>query len=258
MDSVAATGLRMFARYAYPPNLLGYCGPPDHGTLLEYGSSGVVDQDLLELAQSFTGPWPYLTLIAAAAGIADPFDARVVEAYWIGNSLLDGIDVRTFGDELDTSFRGRAGARWDQLTEAIPHGIVPHHAFHVFGVYPWVGLLTESGRGEPLEILQGCRVRWGRVVETAGDTVVVRSRPLQWDGKRLDLGAPRLETAQRAAGGYELSEEPSTGDWVALHWDWVCGRLSDRQVTNLRHYSRLQLAITNDRVAHPGPALIIG
>jgi len=258
LDPNVVAGLRMFARYAYPPNLRGYCGPPDHGTLLEYGSSGVVDPDLLELARSFTGPWPYLTLIAASAGISDPFDERVVEAYWLGNSLLEGIDVSAFADKLDDSFRGRAGVRWSRLTEAIPHGIVPHHAFHVFGVYPWVGLLTESDRGEPLEILQGCRIRWGRVIETSGDTVVVRSRPLTWDGKRLDLDPPRLETAQRAAGGYALVSEPAAGDWVALHWDWVCGRLTGRQLANLRHYSRLQLEITNEKVEHPGPALIMG
>ena len=248
----------MFTRYAYPPNLRGYCGPPDHGMLLEYGSSGVVDPGLLELAKSFTGPWPYLTLIAAAAGISDPFDRRVVEAYWIGNSLLDGIDVSAFGDKLDDSFRGRAGSRWAQLTKAIPQGIVPHHAFHVFGVYPWVGLLTESERGEPLEILQGCRIRWGRVVESGGDTVVVRSRPLTWDGKVIGLGPPRLETAQRAVDGRALVEDLSPGDWVALHWDWVCDRLNARQLGNLRRYSRLQLDITNERVAHPGPALILG
>ncbi len=248
----------MFTRYAYPPNLRGYCGPPDHGMLLEYGSSGVVDPGLLELAKAFTGPWPYLTLIAAASGISDPFDQRVVEAYWIGNSLLEGIEVSAFGDKLDDSFRGRAGSRWAQLTEAIPHGIVPHHAFHVFSVYPWVGLLTESERGEPLEILQGCRIRWGRVVESAGDTVVVRSRPLTWDGKVIGLGPPRLETAQRVVDGRALVDDISPGDWVALHWDWVCDRLNARQLGNLRHYSRLQLDITNKRVTHPGPALILG
>jgi len=245
----------MFARYAYPPNLRGYCGPPDHATLLEYGSSGVVDPDLLELARSFTGPWPYLTLIAAASGIADPFDHRVVEAYWIGNSLLEGIDTAEFGDKLDGSFRRRAGSRWSLLTEAIPHGIVPHHAFHVFGVYPWVGLLTESDRGEPLEILEGCRIRWGRVVEKEGDSVVVRTRPLTWDGKRLDLGVPHLETAQCAADGMSLVDDIRKGEWVALHWNWVCDRLTDRQLANLRRYSQRQLEVTNERVVRTAPIL---
>ena len=84
-------GLQLFARYAYPPNERGFCGPADHRQLLEYRAAGVTDAGLAELARSFTGPWPYLTLLAGAAGIADPFDYRVVEAYWVGSSLLDRV-----------------------------------------------------------------------------------------------------------------------------------------------------------------------
>ena len=258
LDRNTVKGLALFARYAYPPNLRGYCGPADHAMLLEYGSSGEIDQGLVELAKKFSGPWPYLTLIAAVHGIEDPFDHRVVEAYWVGNSLLENIEVPDFGATLDERFRERTGSRWEFLAEMIPQGIVPHHAFHVFGVYPWVGLLTESHRGEPLEILEGCRIRWGKVVEVTGDTAVVRSRPLTWDGARLDLGAPRLETAQISSDGHALVEGLRPGEWVSLHWTWVCDRLTDRQLRNLRHYSQQQLDITNERVAHPGPQMIIG
>ncbi len=87
---------------------------------------------------------------------------------------------------------------------------------------------------------------------------MVRSRPLTWDGKVIGLGPPRLETAQRVVDGRALVDDISPGDWVALHWDWVCDRLNARQLGRLRHYSRLQLDITNKRVTHPGPALILG
>ncbi|MDQ4131396.1 MAG: DUF6390 family protein, partial [Actinomycetota bacterium] len=168
-NSNDALGLVLFARYAYPPNVLGYCGPPDHQALLEYGSARVSDPGLAELARSFQGPFPYLTLIAGAAGIDDPFDARVVEAYWVGNRLLDGIDTALFGNVLMDRFRRVAGPSWRYLAEAIPAGCLPHHAFHVFGVYPWVGLLA-SGRSDlPLHVLDRCRIRWGRVVATEGD-----------------------------------------------------------------------------------------
>ena len=58
-----ASGLRLFARYAYPPNLRGFCGPDDHQALLEYGTSGVVDPGLAELAKAFIGPMPYLKVM---------------------------------------------------------------------------------------------------------------------------------------------------------------------------------------------------
>ena len=154
----------LFARYAYPPNERGYCGPPQHQTLLEYGASGVVDGGLVELARAFEGAWPYLQFITATTGIADPLDRRVVEAYWIGSDLLDRIDFKLFGDSLLDRFRPRAGSNWGYLAEAIPAGVVPHHAFHVFGIYLWVGLLGSDHGDHPLHILDRCRIRWGRVV----------------------------------------------------------------------------------------------
>ena len=119
-------------------------------------------------------------------------------------------------------------------------------------------MLTATEHEQPLEILEGCRIRWGRVVEASGDSVVVRSRPLTWDGQRLDLGPPRLESAVRSADGYAFLDQLNVGEWVSLHWDWVCDRLSDRQLADLRGYTGRQLEITNQRVAHPGPSLIIG
>ena len=89
----SGTGAGQFVRYAYPPNRLGYCGPEDVEALVAYGVSGVSDPGLRQLVTAFEGAFPYLELIAAAAGIRDPLDRRVVEAYWIGNRLLMGVDM---------------------------------------------------------------------------------------------------------------------------------------------------------------------
>ena len=248
-------GPLLFSRYAYPPNQLGYCGPADHRALLEYGASGLVDRGLVQLARGFEGAWPYLELIAGATGIGDPLDRRVVEAYWIGNPLLDRVDMLSFGNSLMDRFRRRTGSAWGYLAEAIPVGAVPHHSFHVFGVYPWVGLLRDVRRSDhPLRVLDQCRIRWGRVVAVQGDEVVVRSRPLTWDGRKLELGAPRLETAAHASAGVGFLTDLQVGDWVSLHWEWVCDRVSQRQLAALRSYTLRQLAITNHKVAHPGTA----
>lgn len=248
------SGAVLFARYAYPPNELGYCGPPDHRALLEYGSSGVVDAGLAQLARGFEGAWPYLTLIADGNGIGDPLDHRVVEAYWVGNALLDRLDTNLFGNSMHDRFQPRTGLKWTQLAEAVPAGAVPHHSFHVFGVYPWIGLLRSGRSGTPLFVLDRCRIRWGRIEQIQGSEVVVRSRPLTWEHGQLGLGDPRLETATCAADGYAFLLDLKPGDWVSLHWNWVCDRLSQRSLTALRHYTARQFAITNHKVEHSGPA----
>src|SRR6187431_2111543 len=91
-----ASGPVLFARYAYGPNRFGYCGPDDADELLEAGAAGQ-DRVLRALAQRFEGAYPYLALIARSAGIADPLDRRVVEAYWLGNDLLRAVPPGSFG-----------------------------------------------------------------------------------------------------------------------------------------------------------------
>jgi len=221
--SARLPGPLLFVRYAYPPNALGYCGPPDSAAFREYGRAGVLDPDLTRLARSFSGAWPYLELIAGRAGIADPLDRRVVEAYWVGNPLL-------------------AAAEPDG-----PDGGLAHHSFHVLCVYPWVGLLDDRRKTDhALNVLDQCRIRWGRVTAVRGDRVAVRSRPLAWDGRRLSLGAPVVEAVGTAV---DSAAELAVGDWVSLHWHWVCDRLSDRQVRALRRYTRHHLDLVNDRIA---------
>jgi hypothetical protein len=245
-------GPLVFARYAYPPNELGYCGGEDHRALLEQTSAGLVDGGLRQDLRAFDGAWPYLEVIAAANGLDDPLDARVVEAYWLGSPLLDRVGPALLGGSLDERFRRRAGRSWSHLVAAVPDGALPHHSFHVLGVYPFVGLLRSGVVSEPLHVLDRCRIRWGRVVALTGDRAVVRSQPLEWTGRRLVLGPERDEAAVVGAGPLRLSRELAVGDWCALHWDWVCDRLEPAQLAALRHYTATQLAAV-DR----GPATVL-
>jgi hypothetical protein len=235
-------GPLLFARYAFPPNERGLCGPDDHAALREYATAGVTGPGLVRLAQGFAGAWPYLELIAAASGIADPLDGRVVEAYWVGNRLLDNVRVAEYGAFLDERFRGRAGRGWDDIARTIPAGAVPHHSFHVFLVYPWTGLLRE-GRTEPsLQVLDSCRISWGRVIaaDPQAGTVQVMRRPLHWDGREIGYG---LAAPREAAAGFAAGLRP--GDWVSLHWDRVCDRLSQPQLLALRRFTARHLRLAN-------------
>ena len=57
----------MFARYAFPPNELGYCGPADSDVLLR----GDSPTEVAAHAKEFDGAWPYLRTIAEAADVPD-------------------------------------------------------------------------------------------------------------------------------------------------------------------------------------------
>lgn len=248
----------LFARYAFPPNHHGYCGPTDTAAFFQQGVVGKDDGGLRAMAKEFAGAWPYLELIAHGTGLADPLDRRVVEAYWIGSPRLDQIGVPAIGNSMEERFRFKSGPLFSSLAEGVLAGGVPHHSFAVFCIYPWVGLLGDDRRAaQALTVLDRCRIRWGRVLSLHGDQVVVESAPLIWDGHRLDYGPPQVETAVRSIDGVGLASGLAVGDWVALHWEWVCDRLSDQQRRSLRYYTDRHLAIVNES-GTSGPATMLG
>lgn len=250
----------LFVRYAHPSHNLGYCGPGRPTEMLAQAAyvdaTGGDDRALRQLAVGFEGAWPYLQLIAAANEIADPLDPRVVSAYWVGNRLLDQVGPAALFDSMESRFRARAGGSWWKLGEVVSPEAVPHHNFHVFAVYPWVGLLR-SGRlvDEPLTVLDRCRIRWGQVVEVEETQARVLSQALAYDGHHLSLGAPTVEVAARHPDG--VGPHLAAGDWVSLHWDWVCDRLDARGLAAVRHYTDRTLRVAN-LPAHPGAAAALG
>ena len=247
-------GPLLFARYAYPPNALGLCGAEESRTLLEYGTADASDDGLAELARAFEGAWPYLTLIAGANKIQDPLDSRVVEAYWVGNSLLDRVSPQTLARHVDDRFKGRVGRSWERIVDAVAAGAVPHHTFHVFAVYPWLGLLRTGAVDQPLSVLDRCRIAPGLVAEVDGETVTVLAPSLRWDGKTLALGPWERRSARFAEDGLGFVS-PGAGDWVSLHWDFVCDRITLEQAWTLYRTSERTLVAVNQSV---GPASVLG
>jgi len=249
------SGPALFARYAYAPNALGYCGPNDPSALLESAALGGPTDHLSHLARQFDGAWPYLELIAGCNAIADPLDYRVVEAYWVGNSLTRRVPATVLAASLDERFATRAGPRFEPLAAAALTGGVAQHSFHVFAVYPWLGLLRAGNEGAPLEILDRCRIRWGRVEAVQGDLVTVSSRRLGFVGSKLVLGDGCVEQVRRSLDGVGYMTDLEVGDTVSLHWDWVCDRLSGHSLAWLRACTLHNLDAVNS-LALPGPAVV--
>ena len=173
----------LFARYAFPPNELGYCGPADAGGLRGDGAP-----ELASHATEFDGAWPYLRAIADAADIGDPLDEEVVRSYWVGGPLLDKVDPAVLLTRLRTSFQGQVTGLLGDLVA--PEGALAHHSFHVFVVYPWVRFLDRD-QNTALQVLQDCRIRWGTVESVEEDHAVILSRPLSRDSGVLALERPR-------------------------------------------------------------------
>lgn len=232
-------GLLRFARYAFPPNLRGLCGPDRSDALVEAIDSGVPDPDLIEIARGFSGAWPYLELIAATTAGGEALAARAVDGYWLADPSARRVPISTLGDSLRERFSGRRG--WSGLADTIPEGGWPVHAYHVFLVYPWIGLIRSGSVDPGLEIVDRCRIRWGTVLEVAGHTAVVETDSLAWEGGRVVTGPTVTESVSlhAAHAGVEA------GDTVSLHWDWVCEPIPARVRRDLEAAQRHHLGLAN-------------
>lgn len=234
-------GKLLFARYAFRPNQLGYCGGPDSATLLDYAVEGKSDGGLDDLIRQFQAAYPYLQFIANSTGIGDATDPRVVEAYWLGSDLLYGVDMKFYYDFIGTQFGPRIPKRLQKyVMRKVPAGARPHHSFHVLDVSMKTGALTEQ-----IESLDRCRISWATVLSTNGGTAQVSYQPLAMQDSKLALGEPMERTVSHSSDGKGYLGALKTGDAVSVHWDWVCDVLQPFQVRRLEAMTRYHLDIAN-------------
>jgi hypothetical protein len=237
-DQELPAGYSLFARYAFPPNELGYCGPADSDVFLRADNPGEVAAH----AKEFEGAWPYLHALAEAADTANPLDADVVHSYWVGGPLLGRVDAAHLVTTLQQAFTGQVTGLLRGL------GFTPkalaHHSFHVFVVYPWVRFLDRDA-ATALNVLQNCRIRWGKVESVDGDHVTLSAHPLTYTDGLLALGEPRLERVRWRKSGVSLIGPPRSDDVVSAHWDWICGVLTGAECTALAHATQTTLDLVN-------------
>lgn len=241
-------GPLLFARFAFPPNRLGLCGPEAGSTLPERVRTGRPDPELRRIAEGFEGAYPYLQLIAAENDLADPLDARVVEAYWLGNPLLREVGPRARHDDLTDRFRPRTAPReWRWLEDKAGGSSMVHHSFHVLEILPRIGLIRGGLPPDLLGVLERCLVRPGRVTAVADGVLTVDLPPLELIDGALRLGAPTAMSIPTASGeGFGDILLP--GDDVAVHWERVCGRLSPTQARTLTAVTRRNLDVANTTI----------
>ncbi len=238
-------GLLRCSRYAFGPNRLHYCGPDANQQLASHLQHEVADPGLAQILKDFQTMFPYLRLIADANGIRDAFDERVVEAYWIGNRLLDGVQTsslyRHFRDEPDLHKKINHHDL-ERLGEKVVHGAVPHHSFHVLNVWRRTGHFDEA---HTLESMDACRIGWGRIIAVDGPSIKIETEPLVLINGNLALGQPVNTTIVRSLSAEQDIEELRSGQIVTTHWGVPCEVVSETQASELRRRTVDHIRLAN-------------
>ena len=234
-------GVALGARFSLATNRLSFCGPTDAEPLLY---RAIVDGTGLPEArrslERFEALLPYLEAIGRKHGL-DPFSERVVEAYWVGNDLLDAFGPPEFREILDAlTARGLPRGVARRLSERLPAGPIPFHAFHVC----FVGVGAVTGHvPTTLPNLEACRPAWARVTAVGGDRLDVTAPGLEVTDGRLNLGPDRV---RRIPYDPRVLPGIGPGDDVAIHWEWAALRLSADQRRAIEAYTRRSIEAANE------------
>lgn len=236
-------GLARCARYALPTTERRFCGPdvaPEAlRTLLTTGQGSEAAYASL---RRFEALYPYLTFLGETAD-RDPFDPEVVEAYWLGNDLLDRRWREAYPRLLDRLVeRGLVPSFAARLRESLPADPLPCHTFHVL----FVGVGAVTGHvPTTLPNMERCRIAWGRVEALDSHDLKVRGPSLAWTGDAFHLE----ETTRKVTRDGALLPKVRIGDWVTMHWETAIEALPGSSVARLERSTTRALDAANEAAA---------
>jgi hydrogenase maturation factor len=166
---------------------------------------------------------------------------KVVEAYWIGNELLEKVTIDDLRGLIVKRFSGpgllsKKVAK--EKSDAIPIASKPHHSFHVLVLGAVTGSIDFAGRTDLKDI---CRVGWGRIikfkVQSSKFKIIVEYNPLTGKEK-IKLGKAKKKQIN---WDKMILPEVNIGDWVSFHWNYAIQILNEENILNLYKYTKNSL-----------------
>jgi len=262
------SGPKLAALYGLIPNKLGFCGPKQE-LLKKFILGKLSIPEIIPTLEKFEAAYAYYQLIARKNKISDPFNKKVVEAYWLGNELLDKFtadDLRHFIIERLCQPGLLSPKEAAKRAALVPAGSKPHHSFHVMILGSITGSVDFTGNTKLKDV---CRVGWGRVVSICHPELALPRRSLGggWDSgsrsrnefgmtknkiivsyapligkKNLEFGKPKRK---EIIWDKDLLESIEIGEWVSFHWGYAIQTLNEEDIFNLYKYTQNTLDSLN-------------
>lgn len=232
------SGLKLAAVYGLAPHSLGFCGPQEkenHRALLDYLEGKISNARIRKILSRFEAAFAYLELIAQKNKIKDPFAREVVEAFWVGNKLLNkvsGADLRKMVLEKFISPGLLSANEARKRIKKISRFAKPHHSFHVY-VF---GTITGRVSLAPARLKDVCRIGWGKVIEIKqkNKKIVVEYAPIV----RKNGFVFGRKIQKEMNWNEKIVPDIKADDRVSFHWNTVCQKLSGKNERNLEKYTK--------------------
>lgn len=229
--------LKKACLYSMPPNMLGYCGPEQSWQSFQKFISEPTEENALaakEKLRNFNALFPYLELIAKANN-KEPFDAEVIEAYWLGNKLLENVSHKEIQKTI-LSFQkfGLPRPIAEKKAAGLPEGMLPHHSMHVL----YVNFISQKLK-PIVQNLSNCMVQWAKAIEAKPNAISVKSFELFSEAGELKL----REKEKTAQNPFALALKER--DLITVHWGNAIEKISAKEFKSLKSYTFKNLKSVN-------------
>jgi len=204
------SGLLFFAKYAYPTTLKSNCGPANPEILRKFIQTSRAPKNIRQILMNFPNATKNLRLIARTNGIKDVFDYSVVEAYWVGNKLLNKFPTQTAPFHLSQLLKLFRSNQWSPST---------------------------------VRFIEDCRIGCGLVLSVKqpitrnrliGTAKVLEYWPLAIKNKSLSFSPSRIKKVKF------VDPRIRKNNLISLHYGYVCSSLTEKQFAQLASQTLLR------------------
>ena len=230
--------IRKACLYSFVPNRLGFCGKEKSWAIFQKFLGKPGGENLLAVKnalRSFNALFPYLELIAGSNSLK-PLDSEVIEAYWIGNALLENVpEMELQKTVLSFQRFGLPRGLAEEKASSIADGMVPHHSFHVLHVN------FISGKVPPLaKNLSECLVSWAKAKGEKKGLIGAKGLELFSESGQLKL----REKEKKLENPFGIA--PERNSFVSVHWNNAIEPLSQKRLCSLKKYTIKNLDAINN------------
>ncbi|MCX8189997.1 MAG: DUF6390 family protein [Candidatus Diapherotrites archaeon] len=228
-------------KYALAPNKLGYCGKCDYSEIYISFLKNPKQEDVPKIEESlksFRAMYSYLKLIAEYNNV-NPFSEKAIEAYWLGNSLLDNVPVEAVKSLIKNDFIEIPLKQREMKADFLKKKVLLQHSFHVL----YINFLNP--RLKPIaKNMDNCIVKYGKVLEIWKDKVKTKSMALSYNLGEIKVMEKVLsfENPYR----YDLKK----GDLVSAHWGNIIEKIDKIGKSKIKESTFSNLALANSYLGH--------
>lgn len=223
--------LQLASRFSLAPNSLGYCGR-DSATerfvsCIQKGNCEFVEEEL----RKFIVLHPYYKTLANITKLPI-ISYELIEAYWIGNTLLDQASLEHYGWLLKAfKEQGVPDSHIAELKKNPPPVFIPNHLFQVL----YIGVGRASGAVPfNIESINNCMIRWGTVEKIESTTITAKLHSL----KKYKSTYRVIRKKESLSVNTAILPDLKAGDSIGVHWHMPVKKLTPQEVINLEYWTK--------------------